>query len=126
MVIAIRTLAIFAAALSLGVMAYAGDFSSIGLIALAAGFSAWLCTPYAIAWHAAGKLESDLIACVILALALVPTAGSGLYAYYITFINNTKPDAQDGLVFLILPLYQLGTMFLAWWFAAFVKRLRHG
>jgi hypothetical protein len=124
MTFAIRAIAALAAALSLGVMAYAGDFSSPGLIALAAGFSAWLCAPYAVAWFAAGKLQGDQIASGIIALGTLIAAGFGLYAYNVTFINNPKPDAQDGLVFLMIPLYQLGGMLLLWWVALIVKRLR--
>jgi len=121
---ATRTLSALAATASLGVMAYAGDFSSPGLIALAAGFSAWLCAPYAIAWFAAGKLQSDQLASGILALGLIIAAGFGLYAYTITFINNSNPDAQDGLVLVVIPLYQLVAMLLILAIASMVKRLR--
>jgi hypothetical protein len=125
MTFAIRTLAAIAATLSLCVMGYAGDFSSLGLIALATGFSIGVCVPYAIAWVTSAKLQEDQIASAILAIGLIIAAALGLYGYYITFINNPKPDAQDGLVFLIIPLYQIGWMFLVWVIASFVKRLRN-
>ena len=121
---ATRIIAAFAAAASLGVMAYGGDFSSPGLIAIAAGFSVWLCAPYAIAWLTAGKLQNDQIASGILAFGVFALAVLGLYAYYITFINNASPDAQDGLVFVVIPLYQLGAMLIIWAFASLVNRLR--
>ena len=119
-----RTVAMISAAASLGVMAYAGDFSSPVLLAVAAGFAAWVCAPYAFAWFAAGKLQNDQVASGLLALGLLAIAGLGLYGYYITFINNPAPDAQDGLVLVVIPLYQLGAILLVWVIASFVKRLR--
>ncbi len=121
---AIKGLAALAAAASLGVMAYAGDFSSPSLIALGFGFAAWLCAPYAIAWIAAGRLESDAIACAVLGLGLSVVAGLGLFAYTGVFITNSRPDAQDGLAFLIVPFYQLGAILLTCALAFLVKRLR--
>ncbi len=121
---AIKSLAAFAAAASLAIMAYAGDFSSASLIALSLGFAAWLGAPYAIAWIAAGRLKSDAIASGILGVGLTVIAGLGLYAYVSVFITNTEPDAQDGLVFVFVPFYQLGMIALTCALAFLVKRLR--
>jgi len=121
---AIRSLAALAAAASLGIMAYAGLFSSGSLTLAALGFAAWACAPYAIAWLAARSLQGDIIASSILALGLVIIAAPGLYAYIIVFIAASKPDAQAGLVFLVIPLYQLSAVLLTCALALLVKRLR--
>ena len=121
---AIKSLAALAAAASLGIMAYAGDFSSPALILLSLGFAAWVCAPYAIAWIAAGRLQSDTIATSVLGVGLALIAGLGLYAYVGVFITNSKPDAQDGLAFVVIPFYQLGTIVLTCAIAFLVKRLR--
>lgn len=121
---AIKSLASLAAAASLAIMGYAGDFSSPSLIALSFGFAAWLCAPYAVAWIAAGRLKSDAIASGVLGVGLTVITGLGLYAYVSVFIINPKPDAQDGLAFLVIPFYQLGTIALACALAFLVKRLR--
>ena len=121
---AIKGLAAIAAAGSLGIMAYAGDFSSPALILLSVGFAAWVCAPYAIAWIAAGRLKSDAIAIGALGAGLALIAMLGIYAYISVFITNSKPDAQDGLAFVVVPFYQLGTIALTCAIAFLVKRLR--
>jgi len=121
---AIKGLAAVSAAVSLGVMAYAGDFSSPALILLGVGFGAWVCAPYAVAWIAAGGLTSDTIAMGVLGVGLALIAGLGLFIYVNVFITNTKPDAQDGLVFVVIPFYQFGGIALTCAIAFVVKRLR--
>ncbi len=121
---AIRLIAVFAAAASLGIMGYAGDFSSIWIILPFFGFAAWVSGPYAVVWLAAGKLRSDVVASGVLALGLVGGAGLGVYAYAATFLFNSSPDAQDGLIYLFVPLYQHGAMLLIYAVAFTVRRLR--
>ena len=113
-----------AAAVSLGIQVYAGDFSSGSLNLAPLGFAAWACVPYAIVWIAAKILQADIIASSILALGLAMIAALGLYAYIVAFIATAKPDAQAGLVFVVVPLYQLGAILLSCIAALLVRRLR--
>lgn len=110
---AIRILALLAAAGSLGLMAREADFSSAEQIATLAGLALWAALPYALAWFAAGRLAGHSFALLVLGAGLLAAAGFGFFIYATIIVFPEKPDAQAGLAFLAVPLYQLGAVFVA-------------
>lgn len=119
---AIRTLALLAAAGSLAAMLREGDFSAPWQMAIAAGFGAWACLPFALVWIAAGRLRDHAFALLVLGTGLLAAAGFGAFVYASAYILTDKPDAQAGLVFLAVPFYQLAAVLVAAALAFLVKR----
>lgn len=119
---AVRILALAAAAGSLALMAREGDYSSLERMAALAGFALWVSLPYAVVWFAAGRLSGYTFALLVLGAGLVAAAGFALFIYATVFIFTAKPDAQSGLVFLFIPLYQLGALLVAAGLAFLAKR----
>jgi len=119
----LRILALLAGTGSLAAMLREGDFSAPWQIAVAAGFGAWACLPFALAWVAAGRLRGHALALLVLGAGLVAAAGFGAFVYASAYILTDKPDAQAGLVFLAVPLYQLGAVLVAVALAFLIRRL---
>ncbi|MGI9412285.1 MAG: hypothetical protein ACR2PM_01350 [Hyphomicrobiales bacterium] len=110
---AIRIFALLAAAGSLGLMVHEGDFSSPEQMVAAVAFACWIALPYVLAWFAAGRLVGHIFALLVLGAGLIAATGFGYFIYASAFIFTEKPDAQAGLAFLAVPLYQLGAVLLA-------------
>ena len=91
--LATRVVAAVGAVLTLAVVFYAGDKSSLGMIALGAGFALWAILPYGIGWSGATILQDQFAAGLILLLGLLGVTIFGLWVYYSVFINNPTPDA---------------------------------
>lgn len=121
---AVRILALLAAAGSVGLMAREADFSSAEQMATLAGLALWAALPYALAWFAAGRLAGHAFALLVLGAGLVAAVGFALFIYATVIIFPEKPDAQAGLAFLAVPLYQLGAVLVACALAFIAKSVR--
>lgn len=119
----LRALALLSAAGSLAAILSDADFSTTRQMAVAAGFGAWACLPFALAWVAAGRLRGHALALLVLAAGLLAAAGFGAFVYASAYILTDKPEAQAGLVFLAVPLYQLGAVLVAVALAFLISRL---
>jgi hypothetical protein len=91
---------------SLAMVIYAGDHSNAGLIVLLVIFGLWAVTPFIISYWRTPIYASHPISMALWLAATVAAVAFLFYAYWFTFIDNSSPDAQDGLVLLIVPLYQ--------------------
>jgi hypothetical protein len=104
-----RELAVYAllaagSVITLGFMVYAGRPSSLGWFVQIAPFAIWAFAPFA-----GGALACRSVRCSPRAVAIV-AAAAGLLTFgtalllYRSFV--VAPDAQSGLLFLFLPLWQ--------------------
>lgn len=82
-----------------------GDFSTPLLIALGAVFMALGAAPFAVSFLAAWRARLPLWGDVLMMTAAMACLAFSLYAY-VSFVYRTSFDAQDGLIFLIVPVYQ--------------------
>lgn len=104
---AIRILALLAAAGSLAILLPASDYSTGSLFLATMGFAGFVTLPYLLVWFFAGRLKGHRIALVLLLAGLLGAAIFGLFIYVMAYPLNTRPDAQDALVFVVVPCYQL-------------------
>lgn len=118
-----KAIALMGGLYSLGVVLIKGDHSSLFLIFLGLIFGAWVVAPFALAWWRAPRFEESIAAGTVLLIATSAATAFSLWAYWVTFIDNPTPDAQDGLIFLFVPLYQLLGMAFGLWTAGWVARL---
>ncbi len=93
------------ALITLGFMLYAGEPEKASWWLLFLPFAAWALLPYGCfaALTRKGLNSTAARAVVIVAAALL--SGLAFAALYATFV--VEPDAQGGLVFLFLPVWQL-------------------
>jgi predicted permease len=117
---ALRWLALLAPAVgaagTIGFMLFAGDFSTTGNWLFFTGLSAWSAAPYAAMAFVGRAFGAERVPLAIVtggAVLLVGFAGWVLLSAF--FLH---PDAQSGLVFLFLPLWQavlfLPVLLVAW------------
>jgi len=119
---AIRSIALLGGLFSLAIVAYYGDHSSLLMIMLGLVFGAWVIAPFVLAFKRADKFADSFTANAVLLVAIIAAAALSLFAYWMTFIDNPAPDAQDGLVFLFVPLYQLIGMSLVFWGMGWISK----
>jgi len=118
----IKTIAIIGALFSLGVVLFKGDHSSLFMIALGLVFGVWVVAPFALAYVRSPLFSENRIASILMLIGVVAATALSLFAYWMTFIDNPTPDAQDGLIFLFVPLYQLIGLGLVIWAAGWVSK----
>lgn len=68
-------------------------------------FAAWAVSPFVAAGMVASRFRASPLAVRLVAAAAAALAGSSLFVYHQGFVAH--PDAQSGLLFLFLPLWQL-------------------
>jgi len=89
----------------MGFMLYAGQPEHPGWWLGVLPFVLWSLIPYALlAWTAARVRDSRRSLWVLLVASVLLTGGSGVLLYQ-AFV--ARPDAQSGLVFLFLPVWQV-------------------
>lgn len=108
---------IFGAALaSVGVMLSVADLDDPIAGVLALGFAAWVAAPYLLLFHASLRSRVDRLAAWLLLLAAVALAAFGITIYYDAMYVHLDP--QSGIVFFVIPLWQLAAAgLLSWWLA---------
>lgn len=111
-----KAIAVLGGLFSSAMTFYAGELSDLYLVFLAALLGVWAALPFGLVYNRANTIaHSSMVGAIWFAVSVV-LAASSFFAYWFTFINNATPDAQDGLVFLIIPFYQLlvvGVVFVA-------------
>ena len=117
-----KTIAIAGGLFSLAIVLIEGDHSSLLMIALGLAFGAWVIAPFALIYRRAPTFADSIAAGAIVLLAIIIATALSLFAYGTTFIDNPTPDAQDGLLFVFVPLYQLIGASLALFVASWVAR----
>ena len=83
-----------------------GDFSSVLHLFLGVVFIAWGVSPFAVIGLPAWRKQRALWGKVLLLVAAVGVLGFSLFIY-VQFAMRTTFDAQDGLVYLFVPFYEL-------------------
>lgn len=121
----IRAAAVLGGLFSVAMVLIVGDHSSLLMIGLALIFCAWAAAPFWFAYARAPHVASSQSASILLLVATIAAVALSVFAYWMTFIDNPKPDAQDGLVLLFVPLYQIGglgiVVMLANWLSKILK-----
>lgn len=116
-----RSVAVLGGLIGACVVLGEGDTSNVLLVIVGMMFAGWAMAPFALAWVAAAKVKT-ILAAQLIVLAAAVAAGLSVAVYWPTFVDNAKPDAQDGLVLLFVPIYQLAGIALAVVAANFVAR----
>ena len=86
-------------------MLYAGEPENPGWWLGFAGFAAWMLLPYAIASYMTHRLGGHPSARMVLLVTALGVSLSSTWLLYEAFIRHI--DAQSGIVFAVLPMYQL-------------------
>lgn len=96
---------------SIFVVLFSGDFSKLALVALGLIFVLWAALPFGILFNQAHlfakSASASLWSAGVLLLAALAITASAFAIYWQPFISRSQTDAQDGIVLVILPLYQL-------------------
>jgi len=122
MVQALRLIAVLAGLATLIIMVIVGDFSILLAIVPGLFFAVLVNVPYIVAWVFAGNLRDNRTGLTILGITLTISAIVCLYTYHDVFFSDRKKDAQDGLVFVVLPVYQTGAILGASLLAKLISR----
>src|SRR4051812_44024494 len=111
-----RAVAAFGIVVTLGCLFYGGSPSNASWGAGAALYSIWALAPYAIA-IVGSLLWKAPSAQALLTIGAVAAVLPMPYLAYDVFVAH--PDALSGIVFLFVPVYQLGAVIsfslAAWW-----------
>ena len=99
-----RLLLLVGAAATLGFMAYAGQPGSASWWLFFLPFAAWTLVPYALAAAETSRHPSGRGSISVLCAAAAILSGSSIGLLYLAFV--AQPDAQSGLVFIFLPVWQ--------------------
>ncbi|CAN1722071.1 membrane protein of unknown function [Hyphomicrobium sp. 1Nfss2.1] len=116
--VATRVIAVAGALFGAFMVLRQGDKSSIALVIIGVWFASLAAAPFVLPWRLAPTLSDHTLAGSVLLAATIAAASFSVAVYWNTFIDNANPDAQDGLVFLFVPIYQLIGLGLAYWLAA--------
>lgn len=120
----LRIICILCALATLIVMVIVSDLSSLHLLVIFAIFAMLVNAPYILGWIFAGRLGGQQTGLIILPIGILAAAALGFYGYYDAFFSARRKDAQDALVFIVLPVYQSGGVLLAFLAAKVLARLR--
>ncbi len=109
----IRGVLLVAALASLGIMVYSADLSHPLLWLVSLVFGAWVVSPYWFLFRTLSKGEPNLVRERAVLLLSIGLACFGLSIYYDGFFVHL--DAQNGLLFLFIPLWQWVAVGLVLW-----------
>jgi hypothetical protein len=98
---------------------YAIDLKEIMAIIVAPFFAAWCVSPYALLWWRTGGRAIGRVQAGLLLLVATVAAAFGL-AVYVQAFYLSKPDAQVGLLFIFIPLWQAAGVMLGIGAAAWI------
>jgi len=90
---------------TLGFMLYAGEPSKSTWWLFFVPFAGWAGAPYAITGLAVRRSAASRASQVVLLLTAIALTGFGCSMLYTAFVTHI--DAQSGIVFVFLPVYQL-------------------
>jgi len=115
----LRAVLAFAMLATAAIFFHAIDLKEIMAIIVAPLFAAWCVAPYALLWwRTSGRMIGTVQAGLLLLTATV-VAAFGLSAYVQAFFFNA-PDAQGGLLFVFIPLWQAAGVMLGVGAAAWI------
>ena len=97
--LASRIIALMVSIATAGLLMKVADLSSFLVIMLV-----WCLSPYALLALALHRPWRSTEAALVAFATTIAVSGFGLYIYTVAFF--VKPDAQSGLVFLFIPLWQ--------------------
>lgn len=115
--VATRVIAVAGALFGAFMVLRQGDKSTIALVIIGFWFATLAAAPFILPWRLAPSLDDHKLAGFVLLAGTVAAASFSVAVYWKTFVDNANPDAQDGLVFLFVPIYQLIGLGLAYWLA---------
>ncbi len=107
--------------ITLGFIFREGSPATPGWWGAAIVFFVWTSTPFIAMAFAGKKLAGRPAPRLLLTLGAIGLAASAFWFLRIAFVRS--PDAQSGVVFVILPLYQLAGVLLLAALAGLVARL---
>lgn len=90
---------------TIGFMLHAGEPAKPTWWLFLLPFAAWALAPYLLVAVLAFRLHAQGGAAAVLALAALLLAGSSALLLWLAFV--AEPDPQSGLVFVVLPFWQL-------------------
>ena len=105
----ILVLACTGALINAGATAFGGDYGNIILVLLGLAFMALGAAPFAVAILAVLRDDLPRWGEWLLLVVVLAALAFSLYAY-VSFFNRTSFDAQDGLIFAVVPVYELIAM----------------
>jgi hypothetical protein len=101
-----QLLALIGGAYSLAVALWMADYSSLGALPGLAMLLFIVAAPFALGYHDAANRAGPAWARMVVLLAVAGATAFSLFVYT-WFVWRSEFDAQDGLLFLFVPLYQL-------------------
>ena len=101
----------FAMLATAAIFFHAIDLKEIMAIIVAPLFAAWCVAPYALLWWRTSARAIGRVQAALLLLVATVVAAFGLAVYVQAFLFST-PDAQAGLVFIFVPLWQAAGVML--------------
>lgn len=124
MVRALRILCAVAAVVTLVIMVLVGEFSDAHQIGIFFVFAIVVNAPHILGWVFAPQFTNDKLALGLFGIVYTCTALFGLYMYWWTFFADRQKDAQDALIFVVFPIYQLGAVLAAYIIARVIVWVR--
>ena len=97
-------IAMLAIAGSFALLAKGGSYPSLPVLAVALGFGGWASTPYIAIALWARKPRASFAAVLVLFVVLLALAILGFWIYIDGFFFHA--DAQSGLLFIFVPMWQ--------------------
>ena len=117
-----KAIAVLGGLFSSAMTFYASEMPDLSAITLTVLFGIWVALPFGLVFNRARSAGQNSIASGMWLAAGGILAVTSFSAYWFTIVNNPTPDAQDGLVFLIIPVYQLLLVGLVFLITAWVSR----
>jgi hypothetical protein len=111
-----RSAAFVAALASIGLMLSVADFEGPFGRVLALLFAGWVGAPYLLLFHASLRPRIDRLAAWLLLLCSLVVGVLGIATYYDAMYVHLDP--QSGIVFFVIPIWQLAGAGLAVWLLA--------
>ncbi|NBA96305.1 DUF4175 domain-containing protein [Pseudomonas sp. R5(2019)] len=100
-----QAIAILGGLLTLGLTAYAAQGSDSGSFTFLALVMVWAASPYAALFMLARRATASGYWPAVLVVSTLAVLMFGLYLFWLGFF--AQPDPQSGLLFIVLPFYQL-------------------
>ncbi len=101
-----KLIAILGGLFSASIPLIAADYSNLYMVPLALAFAGLTASPFILIYYRASSCSHALTA-LLMFLTCIFVSASSVYIYWTTFIDNSNPDAQDGIILLLFPIYQL-------------------